>query len=251
MNEPTVVTPPAVSAATPTPVTPPITPPVAAALPAPAPTPAPTPTPTLAASDGQVDQNWLKERLSRERLKGIKAAGFDSEEEAKAAAAAAKAAAEAKKTAEERMAEFQQLNTQLKGRADAITALLTEQATDAFNTLTDAQKAAVRLQAADDAPAEDRIKAIKLVRALSASISMAAPVAPVTATPPAAPASAAPTTPVTPSAPAVDTAPGRTQPNGGTGSPPNHRTIYEDLSKTNPFAAARYAAEHPESYKST
>lgn len=225
--------PPATPATPPAAVTPPVTPaptPPAAAAPAPGPA-APT-----TAAEATVDQNWLKERLARERRAGIKAAGFESEEEARAAAEERRAAAEAKKTAETKAAEAAELNRQLKARADSVTALLDEQAKDAFAALTDAQKAAVRLQAADDAPAEDRIKAIRVVRALAATLS-----SPPSATP-------APAT-TTPAPPATDTAPGRTAPSGGTGSPPNHRAQYEQLSKSNPFEAAKYASEHPEAYK--
>jgi hypothetical protein len=183
------------------------------------------------------DPAWLAPRLESAKLAVLRAAGFETEAEAKAAADAIKAQRDSQKTIETQLAEAKLHSDKLKGRADAITALLTEQVTENFGALTEAQKTAVRLQAADDAPAEDRLRAIRQVKAMAAALAGTAP-------PPAAvvPAPAA-------AAPPANTAPGRTAPAGGDTSQPNHRAVYEDMSKSNPFAAAQYATQNPDAYK--
>lgn len=250
MSQSNVEVPPAAPAAQPAAVTPPapaaVQPAVAQPSTVPASSAAVPAAPKLANDEANVDPNWFKPRLERERKSAFKAAGFDSEDEAKAAAKALKDQKEAEKATTQKLVEAQALMGQLKGRSDAITALLEEQATETFGALTEAQKAAVRIQAADDAPAEDRIKAIRQVKAMAAALGGATPTtqaAPATAQPAAAPAVAAP---ATPAAPLANTAPGRVAPASGDTSQPDHRSIYQTLSNKNPFAAAQYGLANPD-----
>jgi hypothetical protein len=183
------------------------------------------------------DPAWLAPRLDAAERAALRKAGFETPEEARAAADAIKAQKESQKSLETKLAEAQAIQEKLKGRSDAIATLLNEQVADSFAGLTEAQKTAVRLQAADDAPAEDRLKAIRQVKALTAALSQAAPQ---TAAPPAT-AAAQPAPAV---APPANTAPGRTAPSGEATSPPNHRAVYEQLQQTNPFQAAQYGLLH-------
>lgn len=196
----------------------------------------------------------LKARLERERKVQLKQLGFESEEEAKAAAQASRQAAEAKKSAEQKALEAQQLATNLQKRADSLQTLLNDQAADAFSTLTEPQKAAVRMLAADDADAEDRLKAIRAVRKLSegqasattAAATQTTQVAPATTAPAATAPAATTTTPVAApaAAPPATTAPGATAPPSATTSPIDHRAEYLRQREKNPFAAAEYGLSH-------
>lgn len=196
--------------------------------------------PALASSDAAVDPNWFKPRLERERKATLKAAGFDSEEDAKAAAKALKDQREAEKALATKLAERDAELTQTKTRAQQLEASTKEYAGRMMIGLTEAQKNAVAAIAGDDAAAQ-----IKAIMALTPTWAKeeAAAAAVVAATTPAvgtpAPAVAQPA-----AAPPANTAPGRTAPVGGDTSAPNHRAVYDELKKTNPFAAADYALQH-------
>lgn len=207
--------------------------------------------PVLATDDSQTDPNWLANRLARERSKALTAAGFASEEEARQAAAAIKAQKEAEKATLTKLTERDEELKRVKTRAEQLESATREYAARMMAPLSEAQKKAVGDLAGDDPSAQ--IKAITVLTPTWAqqakeAADAAAATAGTTTTAPATPA--APAAPVTPKTPAPDTAPGRTAPQGGDTSQPNHRQVYESLVATNPFAAAKYGAEHPEAYKS-
>lgn len=244
MSQSNVEVPPAAPAA----ATPPavVTPPAPAAVSPPAMIPAAAPVavpaaPPLASSDAAVDPNWFKPRLERERKATLKAAGFDSEEDAKAAAKALKDQREAEKALATKLAERDVELTKTKTRAEQLEAATKEYAGRMLIGLTEAQKKAVSDIAGDDPAAQ--IKAITALTPTWAKEEAAAVAAVAAAAPPAvatAPVAAAPAA----AAPPANTAPGRVAPVGGDGSPPNHRAVYEKLKETNPFAAADYAMRH-------
>jgi hypothetical protein len=213
---------------------------------APVATPAPAATATspaaAEATEEMIPVSALKGRLEREAKAALKRAGFENEEQAKQAAAAIKAQEEANKTAEQKVAEQMSLATSLKQRNDSIVGILTDAANDAMAALTAEQQAAVRTQVADDADPESRMKAIKLVRALTPKVAVAAPAA----TQPTSSGNATlqpANAPATQAAPA-NTAPPAAAPGAATASPPNHRSAYEQLRTSNPFEAAHYGLTH-------
>jgi hypothetical protein len=218
---PTAGTPPAAAAATPAVLTPP-TPPAAAAAP-----PA-------------EDPNWLKPRLERERNAGVKQvlkeAGFESIEDAKAAATAAKAAADANKTATQKATELATQLSSQTARADALSAIATEHAARMMVGLTAEQQAAVKALAGDD-PAKQLATIGALVPTWAKADGDAASKAAATA---AAAAAAKATT--------ASTAPAGGAPNGATPVPTSPRGVYESQRNTNPFAAALFGIANPEVY---
>lgn len=216
-----------------------------AGTPAPADTtttpPATTGTTTTAAPTQAVpesDPQWLTKRLAQERAKGeaaaLKAAGFQTPDEAKAAAAAAKTAADASKTAEQRALEAEQRATTLAAENERQKAAVTEYAARMLVGLTAEQQAVVKDLAGDD-PA----KQVQTITKLAPT--WAAQTAATTTTTPTATAPAAGTRPAT-------TAPAAGAPSGATPAPADARSTYESMRTTNPFAAAQYGDRNPKVY---
>lgn len=237
----------------------PVTPPAPAPAPAVAVVP---PAPAVVTADPPgVDPQWLATRL--ERAKGVgregllKELGTDSLDAAKAAIADAKAAAEAKKSAEQRALEASTKASQTEQQLARSTALLKEQAGRMMMVLTQDQQKAVTDFAGEDpqeqlraihhfaplwakaatTPAESEsitdeeiaklesdlaeVKAARAGKQPAASAPAGAPPLPAnTAPPPGAPPGNAP------------------------GSPPDHRAVYSQLSRTNPFKAAAYGLQN-------
>lgn len=194
----------------------------------PAAAPAATPSPDV---EPQSPPGWLKARLERERLAGLKAAGFDSEESAKAAADALKQKAEAEKTADQKAGEYKAKLDAEQAEKAKLEATVAEHAGRMLLGLTPEQQAAVKAIAGDDAGAQLRaIGALQPTWAKARDAEAAAKPAP-------APAPAT-------------TSPAPTAPNGTTTSPPDHRAVYAEMRSKNPFAAAQYAQQHPEAYVS-
>ena len=192
----------------------------AAAPPAPAHDTEPTTEPT-----------WLKARLERERAKGLRDAGFESVDAAKAAADAIKAQDEAKKSAEQRAAESAAAVAAEKARADKLAAVATEHAARMMVVLTEAQQKAVRDVAGDDPAAQ--LHAIGVLAPTWAKQEAAA---------------APPAQPPPPAATSTTTAPARSAPNGAAPSQPDPRSVYEQTRQSNPFAAAYFGASNPAVY---
>lgn len=205
-----------IAAAPVAPATPPVAAPIVAAPKAAAPLPAEP-------VDGS-EPNWLTQRLARERAATLKAAGFESEEAAKAAAKVISDQREAEKTVQQKLADRDAELAAAKARNASLEALNKERHGRAFSILTAAQKAAVVEIAGDDPMLQ--LKAITALEPTWAKEAAAA-----------APVAAAPVVPAA-------TAPGREAPASGDGSQPNHVAIYQSLKTTNPIMAARYATEH-------
>ncbi len=197
---------------------------------------APTALPAAPTVPNVGEPNWLPERIAQaknsaaaeERARVLAELGVKSPAEAKAAIDAKKAADDASKSAETRAAE---LKTQLdaetaKGTAQG--AIIAEMAGRQMGVLTAEQSTAVKAIAGDDPGAQMRaIAALQPTWAKPAAVAAATATAATTVTPAAA-----------------DTAPGHTAPNGAGGSPPNQRAAYDQLQKTNPFAAAEHGLRH-------
>lgn len=189
-------------------------------------TPVQPPAPAPAASgkaDGEPD--WLPARLERERRSLLKSLGVDDPEVAKKAISAAKAAEEAQKTEAQRAADEKaradKYEQQLRSKDEALSAYAKDQMTG----LTDAQRKAVMDVAGDDAALQ--LKTISALRPTWASA--------------AAPAATA----ATQAAQVQDTAPGRTAPKdeGSNSTPVDDKAVWEELKKTNPIVAARFALQ--------
>jgi hypothetical protein len=172
------------------------------------------------------EPTWLKARLDRERAKGLRDAGFESVEAAKAAADAIKSQDEAKKSAEQRAAESAAAVATEKARADRLAAITSEHAARMMLVLTAEQRAAIMGVAGDDPAAQ--------LRAIGA-------LAPTWAKQEAAAAPA-------PEAPPATTAPARSAPNGAAPAQPDPRSVYEQTRQSNPFAAAYFGASNPAVY---
>lgn len=185
--------------------------------PAPAAAPAAPAAPAAEKSESE-KPHWLDGRLERERKSLLKELGLDDVESGKKAIAELNAKREAEKTAAEKATE---LDAKLKA-SDAEKAAMAEAlgatAKARMKTLSEAQQAAVAALAGDDP-----VKQLKTIEALVPTWA-SAPAATETKT--------------------VDTAPGRTAPEAGATSAPDPKAVYEQLRKTNPIAAARYAFAH-------
>ena len=210
---------PSLSQGTPAPGATTTTAPVAPAAPAPGTPPAPAP-----GTEPTVDPNWLKPRLERERKAALRAAGFESEADAKAAADAQRAAADAKKTAEQRATELTSQAASEKARADGLLAVATEHAARMMVGLTAEQQAAVKAIAGDD-PA----KQLSAIGALTPTWAKQSPTTTTTEKP-------------------ATTAPAATAPNGTTPAPTDPRGVYESQRSQNPFAAASFGMANPQVY---
>jgi hypothetical protein len=153
--------------------------------------------------------------------------GIADPAEAKTAIAAHKAALEAAKTDAEKLAS---LNLTVANQAKALNVAVAQ----AASKITPEQKAAV-----DAIAGQDQVTWLNTYAALAPTWGTAAlPVNPASLAAPTVPVASVATTP-TSTAPAAP-APAPT----GTISPPNHATIYQSLTKTNPFAAAAYVNQH-------
>jgi hypothetical protein len=162
------------------------------------------------------DQNpdWLNPRLERERSSFLKKLGVSSFEDAKKAIDAALAQEESQKSAAQKAAELENSLKQAKSEQENLTKALGAYAGAQMKTLTDAQRNAVAAVAGDDPALQ--LKTIEALRPTWASE--------------AAPAAVA------------DSAPAPAMPKDGAASaPPDPKTIFVELKKTNPVLAARYA----------
>lgn len=225
------------------PAAPPAAPPPAPAQPQAQPPAAPEP-PAPPAADPNADPGWLGDRLKRAELAGLKAAGFNSLDEAKAAQAAQAAQADANKTAEQKAADANAEVAKHQAENERLGKTVTDHATRQLATLTDDQRKAVTTIAGDDAARQ-----LDTIDALSPTWAAKLPPAP-------DPKVAEPTTAAAP-APAVPPAPPPPAPANSvpTGGPPpapptgqeNHLAVYEDLQSKNPIRAAGYYIAHRES----
>lgn len=176
-----------------------------------------------APSSGE-DPEWFKPRMERERSKWLKDLGVTSLEDAKKAVDAAKAAEDAKKSAAEKAAELELSLKSTQAKANEMAEALGAYAKSQMGALTEAQRNAVAAVAGED-PAK-QLKTIEALRPTWASA--AAPAAPAAPPPP------------------KDTAPAPAAPKEGavTSTPPDAKAIHEELQKTNPVLAARYALQN-------
>ncbi len=183
--------------------------------------PAATPAAKTAAAPGD-EPTWLAPRLERERAKVLKDLGIDSFDDAKKAVDTAKAAAEAQKSDAHKRGELESTLKTERAEKQALTEALGSYAKSQLSALTEDQRNAVAALAG-----EDPAKQLKTIEALRPTWAGAA-------------ASAA-TVEKTPK----DTAPAPAAPkDGNTSTPPDAKAIYEDLLKTNPIVASRYALEN-------
>lgn len=179
---------------------------------------------TSAANNGLPEDqkpSWLDARLERERKSVLKDLGVDSVDDAKKALAELNAKRESEKSSAQKAAELEAtLKSEKASKAEMVEAL-SAFAKNQLASLTEAQRNAVAAVAGDD-PA----KQLKTIAALAPTWAQQA-----------APA-AATATPVVPK----DTATAPSAPKeAGNVSPPDPKAIYEELVKTNPIIAARYA----------
>lgn len=191
--------------------------------------PAGTPPAGTPPAPPEKDPDWLNKRIGNAKKSAVaetlKELGVEDLESAKAAIAAKKKIDDEAKTAAQKAAE---LDTKLKATETEKAAMAEALATYAaaqMKGLTEAQRAAVTAIAGEDAA-----KQLKAIEALSPTW--------------AAGATSTTTTDTTTQKP-TDTAPIKSAPkdNGGN-SPPDHKAVYAELKKTNPFLAARYGIAH-------
>lgn len=163
---------------------------------------------------------WLGPRLERERAKVLKDLGVESPEEVKKAVDAARAAAEAQKSDAQKRGELESTLKAERAAKQEMAAALDAYAKSQMGALTEAQRNAVAVAAG-----EDPAKQLKFIEALKPTwAGAAAPAAP--AAPP----------------PVKDTALAPAAPKEGVlAPPPDAKAIHEELQKTNPVLAARYA----------
>lgn len=199
-------------------------------------TPPPVTTPEPKESDVE-NKSWFTARLERERRVTLERAGFKSEDDAKAAAELAKKYADEQKTLSQKHAEAEARATEAASKHAAAQAVIKEHAERQLVGLTEEQRAAVKAIAGDDAALTLRTISSMLPTWAKIEADKAAADAAAKA------AEAAKAKPTGDTVPAPGAPPGVTPQ-----SPPNHRAIYADLKNKNPFAAARYAEEHPEVY---
>ena len=187
--------------------------PAAKIAPAPSAHPMDNPAPKPAAEKPE----WLDARLAQAKSSVLKELGFESLEAAKAAATAIKAAEEAKRTDAQRAASLENDLKATKAEKEAMAQTLGVYAKSQMGALTEAQRAAVTALAGDDP-----VKQIQTIDALRSTWAGAVP------------------------APVKDTAPAPSAPKdtGSTSAPTDKMAFYEELAKTNPVVAARYADVH-------
>jgi hypothetical protein len=183
--------------------------------------PAPAGTPAAKQStSSEGEPAWLAPRLERERAKVLKDLGVESPEDAKKAIEAARAAAEAQKSDAQKRGELESTLKAERAEKQAMAAALDAYAKSQMGALTEAQRNAVAAVAG-----EDPAKQLKTIEALKPTwTGAAAPAAP--AAPP----------------PVRDTATAPAAPKeGATSAPPDAKAIHDELQKSNPILAARYA----------
>lgn len=175
----------------------------------------------------------LNERLERAKSTVLKDLGVSDLDKAKAAIAAAAKAEEDAKSAAQKLGETAATVKSLNDELERHKAVTRDHASRQLAVLTMEQQAAVKALAGED-PAM-QLRAIDTLRPTWS-------VAPVVAQPqPAAPPSAAPApAPPATTAPPAAAAP----PAAGPSSPPDHKSEYKALQKTNPVAAAHYLQAH-------
>lgn len=162
---------------------------------------------------------WLDERLERERAKMLKDLGAESFDAVKKVMDEARSLEEQKKSDAQKRGELERDLKAEREQKQAMAEALGAYAKAQMGGLTDAQRAAVSGIAGDD-PAK-QLKTIEALRPTWASA--------------AAPAAVADQRP-------KDTALAPAMPrDGAQGSPPDTKTIHEELLKSNPILAARYA----------
>lgn len=180
-------------------------------------TPAPAP---KAGQDAGGEPAWLAPRLERERAKVLKDLGIESPEEAKKALEKIKQVEEAQKSDAQKRGELESTLKAERAAKQEMAEALGAYAKSQMGALTEAQRNAVAAVAG-----EDPAKQLKTIEALKPTwAGAAAPAAP--AAPP----------------PVRDTAPAPAAPKDGAPSPPpDAKAIHEELQKSNPILAARYA----------
>lgn len=184
------------------------------------PAPGQKPAPSVPEKD-KAEPDWLAARLDQAKRSVLKELGIDSVDVGKKAVDAAKAADEAKKTNEQKLAEFEASNRTLKASAEAMAQTLGVMAKAQMAALDDSKRAAVQSVAGDD-PA----KQLSTIEALKPTWAQAA-------------ANAATQAPV------IDTTAAKSAPSSGaSASPPDPRVVYAELDKVNPILAARYAHQN-------
>lgn len=166
------------------------------------------------------DPSWIAPRLERERSSWLKQLGAESFDAAKKAIDAAKAAEESAKSDAQKRGELETTLKSEREEKQAMAEALSAYAKGQMGALTEEQRNAVAAVAGND-PA----KQLKTIEALKPTwVSAAVPAAPAAAPPP------------------KDTAPAPAAPKDGAPSAsPDVKAIYEELQKTNPILASRYA----------
>ncbi len=192
--------------------------------------------PVATPQPGDENTPWFKERLARaeEQARNSLLAdlGVEDREKAKAAIAKAKAAEDEQKTSAQKLGETSKSLDALKTEKEGLETVVKDHAARQMATLTDAQQAAVKAIAADNAAAQ-----LRAIDALKPTWTTT-PVVPVV-TPPVAPPVAPPVVPPGGTAPAP-TAP----PQNGSISPVDHKAEYAKLKASNPHAASLYLNRH-------
>lgn len=198
----------------------------APAAPAVAPVAAPTP-PQAPEIDPAKPPPWLAGRLEEarrvEREALLKDLGVTDSAKAKAAIAAAQKADEDAKSVGEKLGETAKALESEKKRSERYEVIVKDHAAKELAKLSPEHQAAVKAIAGDEPGAQ-----LSAIGVLAPTWGKSAPAA----------------TPVAPAPPASGTAPPPVAPASGSVSPPDHAAVHAELTKANPFAAARYALEH-------
>ncbi len=180
--------------------------------------------PQTEAANDEKEPKWLPSRLERHTKSLLAQLGVEKFDDVKTAIAELKKRQDAEKTETERLVAQVADLTGKAQKVEALEAVLAARANAELSNLTEEQRAAVQLIAGDDAA--KRINAIDALRPTWTA--KAAAVAPI-----AAPASTAPASP----------------PPAATATPTNNvLATYEQLSKTNPMAAAQYRVANWDAY---
>ncbi len=247
-------------------------PPPAAAPPAAAPSAPVAPPPAALSATAQApaatppapdrEPNWLNDRIAKAKKSAeaslLKELGVESLDDAKKAIEALRAQEEAKKSVEQKAAEYENALKAERERIAKLTDALKAHASAQLASLTEEQRAAVAAIAGDD-PAQ-QLKTIEALRPTwkSGAAPATAPATAPVAAPPAAPSAPADdpiairarpglflAAPATPAPPPADTAPAPNAPKDAQSvSPADPKAVYLELKKTNPVIAARYALQH-------
>lgn len=203
----------------------PTAPPPAAAAQQPAPA-QPAPAASASAAAPERDPEWITKRVAQAKTSAerdlLKQLGVSSLDDAKAAIADRQAKIEAEKTVAQKAAEYEAELKNVRASNESLVASISTYAKAQLDTLTDPQRDAVVAIAG-----EDPSKQLTTIEKLRPTWAVA-------------PAAALPATPAAP--PPANTAPGRNAPrDSGNAAPADPKAIYEELKKSNPVVAARYA----------